>query len=207
MITAGIGQAILSGLPLQNNIIDTAVINNNDTITVTAGSEHLTLTLTGTGVINGTFRFPGTQAATPVHGLIRSNKTKPWAISLAQQKAVPSSSSKNGHGTRPTYISGKFAGGRGISPSLFFFYISLQPTMEPTLRSFPHLLLAMRFHKSLAANSELPQIRTVLRKIALILRGWRRNMRIQSCAWTGQKYEKTLADCERCGNLGILVQG
>ena len=66
------GQTVLSGSSLGANLTNAISINTNNTLKVTAGAEHLTLVLTNkvTGLITGSFHFPGTGTVTPVRGVI-----------------------------------------------------------------------------------------------------------------------------------------
>ncbi len=72
VLTLNNGQAVLSGPSLAASLTNGVSVNANNTLQVGAGAEHLSLILTNraTGLIIGSFRFPGTGAVTPVRGVI-----------------------------------------------------------------------------------------------------------------------------------------
>jgi len=81
------GQTVLSGVSLDPGLTNAISINNNNTLLLAGGNEGLTLALTkSTGLIIGSFHFPGTGAVTPIRGVIlqEQNQAQGYFLGLDQ---------------------------------------------------------------------------------------------------------------------------
>jgi hypothetical protein len=71
------GQTVLGGVAGGATLTEAVSINDDNILQVVAGADDLTLTLTkSTGLITGSYHFPGTGIVTPVHGVILQTQSQ-----------------------------------------------------------------------------------------------------------------------------------